>query len=62
MRNTFLAMLLLLSSSMASAGDPALPGNHPLTQVQSGSLLISELRCAACHNGIARNAIPEKTA
>ena len=62
MRKTFLAMLLLLSSSMASAGDPALPGNHPLTQVQSGSLLISELRCAACHTDIARNAIPEKTA
>ncbi len=62
MRNTFLAMLLLLSSSMASAGDPALPGNHPLTQVQSGSLLISELRCAACHTYIARNSTPEKTA
>lgn len=62
MRNAFLAMLLSLSSSMASAGDPALPGNHPLTQVQSGSLLISELRCAACHTDIARNSIPEKTA
>jgi mono/diheme cytochrome c family protein len=62
MRKTFLAMLVFLSSSMASAGDPALPGNHPLTQVQSGSLLISELRCAACHTDIARNSIPEKTA
>lgn len=62
MRKVYLGRLLLLSSSMASAGDPALPGNHPLTQVQSGSLLISELRCAACHTDIARNSIPEKTA
>jgi mono/diheme cytochrome c family protein len=61
-RKVYLGMLLLFSSSMASAGDPALPGNHPLTQVQAGSLLISELRCAACHKDIAHNSIPEKTA
>ncbi len=62
MKKVCLWMLLLLSSSMASAGDPALPGNHPLTQIQAGSLLISELRCAACHTNVARNSIPEKTA
>jgi cytochrome c2 len=62
MKKAFLAMLLLLSSSMASAGDPALPGNHSLTQVQAESLLISELRCAACHTDVAHNSISEKTA
>lgn len=46
----------------AESGDPALPGNHPLTQAQAGSLLIAELRCAACHSGIPNSSVPEKTA
>lgn len=43
-----LSMLIaiVMANSMAAAGDPALPGHHPLTQAQAGSVLISELRCA----------------
>lgn len=53
---------LLVSTVSAEPGDPALPGNHPLTQSQAGDLLISELRCAACHGGVQRGSLPEKTA
>jgi len=53
---------LLVSTILAEPGDPALPGNHPLTQSQAGGLLISELRCTACHDGIQRGFLPEKTA
>ena len=53
---------LVIASSFVAAGDPALPGHHPLTQSQAGDLLISELRCAACHSGIQRDSLPEKTA
>lgn len=49
-------------SAMARAGDPSLPGHHPLTQSQAGSVLISELRCAACHSGAPDSSLPEKTA
>jgi mono/diheme cytochrome c family protein len=53
---------IAMANSMAAAGDPALPGHHPLTQAQAGSVLISELRCAACHSGIERHSVPEKAA
>ena len=53
---------LLVGTASAEPGDPALPGHHPLTQAQAGSLLISELRCAACHSGVERHSVPEKTA
>ena len=53
---------LLIGVASVEAGDPALPGHHPLNQVQAGSLLISELRCAACHSGIERGAVAEKAA
>lgn len=53
---------LVIANSIVAAGDPALPGNHPLTQVQAGDVLISELRCAACHSGVQRSSLPEKTA
>lgn len=52
----------VIGNSIAAAGDPALPGHHPLTQSQAGSLLISELRCGACHSGIERGSVPEKVA
>ncbi len=62
----FMCALIVLShlfvSSLSAAGDPALPGHHPLTQAQAGSLLISELRCAACHSGFERGAVAEKAA
>ncbi len=53
---------LLTGTATAEPGDPALPGHHPLTQSQAGSLLISELRCAVCHSGVERGSLPEKTA
>ncbi len=53
---------LVIANTFVAAGDPALPGNHPLTQAQVGSLLISELRCAACHGGVERGSLPEKSA
>lgn len=57
----FVISWLVVASSWAVAGDPALPGNHPLTQAQAGDVLISELRCAACHGGVQRS-LPERTA
>ncbi len=62
MKISCLWMLFILADTNTYAGDPALNGYHPLTQIQAGSLLISELRCAACHADIARNSIVEKTA
>ena len=53
---------LTIGTSSAESGDSALPGHHPLTQAQAGSLLISELRCAACHSGVQRGSLLEKTA
>ncbi len=57
-------ILLAFWSQYAAAnpGDAALSGNHPLTQAQAGQLLISELRCAACHSGIERDFQHEKAA
>lgn len=57
-----MACWMMIGGSLAMAGDPALSGNHPLTQSQAGDLLISELRCAACHSGIQQTSLPEKTA
>lgn len=53
---------VVIASTATWAGDPALPGHHPLSQAQSGRLLIAELRCAACHAGIATTSIPDKQA
>lgn len=52
----------MITLTVAEAGDSALPGNHKLTQAQAGSVLLTELRCAACHSGIVRGSLPEKTA
>lgn len=51
-----------LACTVALAGDPALPGHHPLSQVQAGQLLMAELRCAACHADVPREVRFEKTA
>ena len=53
---------LMIGTASAQTGDPALPGHHPLTRVQAGELLVSELRCTACHGGIERSSLPEKMA
>ncbi len=47
-----LVSALISRTTLADTGDPALDGNHPLTQAQAGDVLIGELRCAACHGGI----------
>lgn len=52
----------MIAGSVAIAGDPAIPGHHPLSQSEAGSVLISELRCAACHEDAGRSSLPEKTA
>ncbi len=57
-----LLLSALIGATQARGADAALPGHHPLTQTQAGSLLISELRCGACHAGIERGTVPEKTA
>lgn len=44
------------------AGDPALPGHHPLTQSQAGIVLISEWKCNACHSESSSRSLPDKTA
>jgi len=58
----FVITWLVIADSIVAAADPALPGNHPLTQSQAGELLISELRCAACHSGVRKTSLPEKSA
>jgi mono/diheme cytochrome c family protein len=58
-----ISLLTLLPRNLwAQLGDSALPGNHPLNQLQSGELLVAELRCAACHRGITRDPLFEKAA
>lgn len=57
-----LILTLVVGTASAEHGDPALPGYHPLTQAQAGGLLVSELRCAACHSGIELSSVPEKAA
>ncbi len=52
----------MLASSMAMAGDPSIPGHHPLTQAQAGRVLMAELRCAACHTDLAKHPLAEKIA
>ncbi len=57
-----LCFWFVIANSVVAAGDPALPGHHPLTQSQAGEVLISELRCAACHSVVERGSLPEKAA
>ncbi|MFO0869174.1 MAG: c-type cytochrome [Pirellulales bacterium] len=57
-----LACWLSLVVALRAAGDPALPGDHPLTPPQVGQVLLAELRCAACHRDIPLGALPERTA
>ena len=53
----FSAPLWLMAMAAGAEGDvapvvPGLSGDHPLTEAQVGELLMTELRCAACHEGI----------
>jgi mono/diheme cytochrome c family protein/anti-sigma factor RsiW len=50
-----LAAVILLGVKAAAESPPivaGLQGQHPLTERQKGAVLIDELRCAACHEGI----------
>lgn len=52
---TLSPLALLLSGGFCFAVPPVVPGlhgKHPLDETQSGRLLIGELRCAACHEGM----------
>lgn len=57
-----LAILALNPAGIAQAADSPLPGNHPLNEKQAGDLLVSQLRCAACHQGVPQNPVFEKLA
>ncbi|MFM7926252.1 MAG: c-type cytochrome, partial [Pirellula sp.] len=62
MNRIYLLIAILAAIPHALAGDPAIPGHHPLTQIQAGSVLMAELRCSACHSGIEAMAVADKTA
>jgi mono/diheme cytochrome c family protein len=56
------APLVLLAAGVAEALPPVIPGlhgKHPLAEKQVGELLIGELRCAACHEGMAAGPMKE---
>jgi len=61
--------LVLLSATLiqgiafaASPVVPGLSGKHPLSEAEVGTVLISELRCAACHKTSKSAPIPERLA
>ena len=62
MNRLYLLIAVLLGSLSSFAGDPAIPGDHPLTQAQAGSVLIAQLRCSACHAGVQQASELEKKA
>jgi mono/diheme cytochrome c family protein len=48
-------LALLFTSGVSLADGPVIPGlhgKHPLDEMQTGKLLIGELRCASCHDGM----------
>ncbi len=57
-----LVSVLAMGAAEAASGSISLAGNHPLTQPQAGDVLIAELQCAACHDGLKRSSLPQKTA
>lgn len=57
-----LLAIVLGAANLSQAADSPLPGNHPLNERQVGDLLVSELRCAACHAGIQQDSVIEKLA
>jgi len=62
MNRFYLLIAVLIGNLTSLAGDPAIPGDHPLTQGQAGSVLIAQLRCFACHTGIQQSSELEKKA
>lgn len=60
-RSMRMIVLLLLTTGVAALAvettAPVIPGlsqKHPLNETQQGALLMAELRCAACHDGLDR--------
>ena len=62
MNRIYLLIAILIAATQALAGDPAISGHHPLSQIQAGSVLISELRCSACHTGVEPMSVADKAA
>jgi len=63
MRAAAIIVLVLASAPLlATAGDAAWPGNHPLSQAQAGDVLVAELRCVACHAGVEEGTVLPKSA
>jgi hypothetical protein len=60
MNRIYLLIAILIATPYALAGDPAISGHHPLTQIQAGSVLIAELRCSACHTGVEPMSVADK--
>jgi mono/diheme cytochrome c family protein len=58
----FVVWGILADRLSAEVGDPTLPGHHPLSQAEAGSVLVAEFRCSACHDGVPRSAVKEKAA
>ncbi|QTN33965.1 c-type cytochrome [Akkermansiaceae bacterium] len=53
-RQTYPIVLALYAGITALGASPVIPGfhaKHPLDEAQQGAVLITELRCAACHEG-----------
>ena len=52
---TLSPLAILVSGGFCFAAPPVVPGlhgKHPLDEAQGGRLLIGELRCASCHDGM----------
>jgi len=64
-RGLILALIAGTAAAWPVVPGPVVPGlsnKHSLTQSQVGEILVAELRCAACHGGIERNSLSEKSA
>lgn len=54
-------VLALFAGTLVAGASPVIPGlhaEHPLDEAQVGALLIGELRCASCHEGVSASKPP----
>ncbi len=60
-----LLVITVVATVVTSTAAPTIPGlhnKHPLTELETGELLLDELRCTACHSRQGASLLPEKTA
>jgi cytochrome c2 len=60
-KKSWIGALALFAGIMEPKASPVIPGlhaNHPLDEAQVGAVLIEELRCASCHEGISASQPP----